>query len=79
MAKVARSLCFACSRSAPPRRRRAIDNLTNKSIALSDADGFGSPKVPVDNLSALSIGQDYFLEKYDLRRCVVCSPDAGGV
>jgi ribose-phosphate pyrophosphokinase len=41
--------------------------------------GFFPPTVPVDNLSAGSVGAYYFAEKPDLQKPVVVSPDAGGV
>ena len=42
------------------------------------AQGFFGPRTPVDNLFAGPIAVSYFVTR-DLERCVVVSPDAGGV
>ena len=55
-----------------------IDRVVSLDLHCGQIQGFFSPRVPVDNLEAGAIGQDYFATK-GLKNVVVVSPDAGGV
>lgn len=61
-----------------------VDRVVCVDLHCGAIQGFFPPAVPVDNLSAMTIGQDYFmrLDAEDfapLDNIVVVSPDAGGV
>ena len=56
-----------------------VDRVMSVDLHNGAIQGFFPPSIPMDNLSAMYLGEEYFLEKHDLKRCVVVSPDAGGV
>ncbi|KAH0476062.1 MAG: uncharacterized protein KVP18_001535 [Porospora cf. gigantea A] len=55
-----------------------VDRVISVDLHCGQIQGFFGPRVPVDNLEASVIGQDYFATK-GLKNVVIVSPDAGGV
>ena len=55
-----------------------VDRVVAVDLHCGQIQGFFGPRVPVDNLGAQMVGEDYFVKK-GLKNVVVISPDAGGV
>lgn len=55
-----------------------VDRVVSIDLHSGQIQGFFPPSIPVDNLSAVTVGACYFAEQ-GLQDSVVISPDAGGV
>ena len=56
-----------------------VDRVVAVDLHNGAIQGFFPPEIPMDNLSAMCLGEEYFTNHHKLRNCVVVSPDAGGV
>jgi ribose-phosphate pyrophosphokinase len=54
------------------------DNVIALDLHAGQIQGFFSPHVPVENLSATNVGAVFYAENRQLSNPVVVSPDAGG-
>lgn len=55
------------------------DNVISLDLHAGQIGGFFSPRVPVENLSAVNVGAVFVSENRQLVNPVIVSPDAGGV
>lgn len=56
-----------------------VDRVVAVDLHNGAIQGFFPPTIPMDNLSAMCLGEEYFHEHHKIDKCVVVSPDAGGV